>query len=326
MIDQSLSISFSNTTSDVVKDPYWLNMEIVQDEAADGMSVGQAAAIIDALYDISVCGESPDPYNLDGKQEVNNEPSQEDFNTAIRDVIVDANGVFSMPDTCEMSSYNIAGEEGAYDVEIKVFRSHPGTEIYKLRLSNGTASRPRKITERVSHTLEIEETTSYTVDNPIQGRPVIAWVGVNGPDLHITGNTIWWEGKFTGTLQAEFETEYDLIEIHVHGEPTNSQIIEGTLPEGYTGEGWYSGEEDASEITDIQNIQCSVLAFYHYQFEELILNRPEEDSSVSGQEKDDICSALDSNYGYSNTHIGGDDDSPEPYSYDTNCFDECEGN
>ncbi len=323
MTEQSLSIFFSNTTSNVVEDPYWLNMEMVKDEEVDGMSIGEAATVIDALYDISVCGENPDPYNLNEEQEVDNNPTVADFAQTLRDLKVDLPDVFASLDTCELSGYNIAGEEGAYDADIKVFRSHPGTEIYKLRLSNGTASSPRKITERVTHTLEIEEATSYTVDNPILGRPIIAWVGINGPDLNITGNTIWWVGKASGTIRAEFDTEYDLVHIHVHGEPVNSQIIEGTLPEGYAGEGWYTGDEEASEIVDIQNIQCSVLAFYHYQYEELILNRPEEDLSVSGEEKDAICSALNPDYGYSNTHIGGDDD-PPPQSYDTDCFTECE--
>lgn len=302
MSEQSLSIQFVN--EDI--DPYWLHMEIVKEEDEEGMSVGQAASIIDSLYDISVCGANSDPYNVNNTQAVNNDPTPQTFADTLQALML-------TPSSCAM-----AGEEGAYDVDIKVFRSHPGTEIYKLRLSNGTASLPIRKEERVSHTIDVENASHYTFDNPIKDRPVIAWIGFDGPDIHIKGNTIWWDGLVTGTIKAEFDTEYDLVHIHVNGELINSQIIEGTLPPDYLGEGWYSGTNDAYEIVNIQNIQCSVLAFYHYQYEELILNRPEVDSSVTGGSMDFLCNALLGSGGPIDV-----DDGDNPWDYDRDCLNAC---
>jgi hypothetical protein len=59
-------------------------------------------------------------------------------------------------------------------------------------------------------------------------------------------------------------------------------------------------------LTDIQNVQCSVLAFYHYQYEELILNRPENDSSISDDVRYGICQTTVIPWEWA--EITGDDD------------------
>ena len=285
MSDHVLSVSLTNR--EIITDPYWLHMEIVEDQPDDGMTVGQAAAIIDSIYGIETCGESPalmDVWNLQGERDpAPEEPPPEDkFASAI--------SALSLP-SCTNIAATAAGEPGSYDVQIQVFRSHQD-ELYKLRLSNGTSGSPRRTRERVVHTIDVDGKTHITLDNPVIGRPVIVWQGFSGPEINIMGNTLWWDGEVTGTLRAEFDTIYDLLDIHVHGEPTDSEVVVGTMPPGFMGVGWYSGTEDAGEITDLQNIECSVLAFYHYQYQELILNRPEDDETVSDDDRFGICNGL----------------------------------
>lgn len=314
MSETSLSIPFVKPgPEDFITNPYWLYIEVVRDDFEDGMTVGEAAAIIDNLYKVDPCGLIADPYNREGNNPVAEEPPPIDDWAAIL-------AKYNIP-TCDMLEYADDGDVGGYDTEIKVFRSHPGTEIYKLRLSNGTASFPRRVEERVIHTLDAEDVEYLVLNNPIIGRPVIAWIGVDGPDIEVRGNTLLWKGKFTGSIRAEFNTVYDLISIHVHGEPTDSETIDGTLPPGYNGTGWYSGDEDASELENNQSIECSVLAFYHYQFEELVLTKPDKDPSIAGSLAEALCSGItgDGGPGSGSTIIPGD-----PSDKDRICYQEIE--
>lgn len=283
MSNQTLSLSIS--PQETITDPYWINMEIMEDEYADGMTIGAAADIIDALYDIEVCDQdNPDVWNMGGTREPAEEPpTAEKFNDVIGAVA---------PGLADCRNIKSAeADPGSYDVKIKVYRSHE-YEKYKLIVSNGTPGTPRRIdVEQVTETVHVENATHVTMDKPVGGIKNLAWIGASAtPEIKQLGNTFYWEGKVTGTLRAEFGTYHDLINVHVHGQAGESSVITGSMPPEMFGEGWYSGSEDGSELTDIGNIQCSVLAFYHYQYEELQLNRPENDDSVTDDVRYGICS------------------------------------
>jgi len=300
MNNQALSISLSNR--ETITDPYWLNMEIVEDEHVDGMTIGAAAEIIDSLYDIEICGkDNPDLWNMGGTRE----PAEEKFNDVIGSIAP------GLADCRNISS--ITDDPGSYDVQVKVYRSHE-YEKYKFIVSNGTASGPQRIdSEQVTETVHVENATHVTMDKPVGGTINLAWIGASAtPEIKILGNTFYWEGNVTGTLRAEFGTYHDLINVHVHGQAGESSVITGSMPPEMFGEGWYSGSENNAELENIQNIQCSVLAFYHYQYEELQLNRPEDDGSVSDDVRYGIC-ATDVTP-YEGEEIAGDEDGEK------NCF------
>lgn len=285
-------------------DPYWLRMEVVEPPDIE-MTIAEAADFIDELYGTSICGEEDieiNPITHDVE-----EPTATDWDRAFDTINLVA---------CQALSSEAAGDSGAYDTQIKVFRSHR-RELYKLVLSNGTAGAPQLTTERISVVLDIEEQSSITLESPIISRPVISWSGGGGPSISIIGNTLTWGGVYTGTLLAEYNTEYDLINIHVNGiVNTTPQIITGT-DNTWLGTGWYSGDEDGSEITDIQNIECSVLAFYHYQYEELILNSP-DDEGVSDTDLEEICDYADT------THSDGDVTFKGPDISEEACIKSCD--
>jgi len=83
----------------------------------------------------------------------------------------------------------------------------------------------------------------------------------------------------------------------------DSEMVEGT-DSSVMGVGWYSGTESGDEIDDYQDVQCSVLAFYHHQYSEVVLSRPEKDESTTDTDKLNICHFVTSMAG-----AGGDSDS-----------------
>lgn len=275
MGNEKLQINFSLDDQSGIN-PYWLRMELVEPE--DGqMTVGEAADFIDALYNVSLCGEA-DPVE---------EPDGSDWDRAL--------DLISLP-TCD-NLLAMEDDPGSYDCEVRVYRSH-ADELYKIILTNGTIGLVVQKEERVIETIDIEDLHYITLDRPIRDRPVVAWQGIDGPDINITGNTLWWDGYFTGVLRIEFDTAFDLVPVHVHGiNNQDSEVITGT-DESFFGDGWYSGDEDGTELLDINDQQCTLLGFYHYQYEELVLSKPENDESESINE---LCAYAGS------THMAGDD-------------------
>lgn len=296
MTEQSLQINFSLAGGRPV-DPYWLRMEMVKNDDTQ-MTVGEAAGIIDALYDVSICGRTDDEPQTIEEQE---QPTADDWRAALARLRYPS---------CEALA---AAEDdmGAYDAQIKVYRSHQG-ELYKMLLSAGDIRSVVRTEERVTLTLDIEEKSYITLDVPIVHSPVIAWQGVDGPDIRIIGNTLYWDEVFTGVLRAEFNTIYDLVDVHVHGITNeDSEIVSGSSGDGrWLGTGWYSGDEDGTELLDVKDIECAVLAFYHYQFETITLHKPEIDESVPIDDIMAICEWTGS------TTVPGDGD----FGRDGECF------
>lgn len=298
MNEHNLSLNLG--AGDVVIDPYWFNMEIKKDPLEDGMTVADAAGLIDSVYLVKPCatpGEQRDVWD----QDVNNTEASEEAQKRFAEAL--DNGGYGGPDPDATVDDLIP-----YTTTIKIFRSHRA-ELYKLQMANGRAGQAIKRFGRVVHTVNIDGGTSHTFKNPIlrgYKTPVITWQGIQGPQINITGNTIHWDGAVTGTLRAEFYTEWDEVVITVTGDYRDSTMITGTDYGSY-GPGWYSGTEDGSEIDDYQNLDCTVLAFYHFQYEELILNRPAKDESTPEPDRNDIDHFI-------NTMAvdDGDDGEPDP--------------
>ena len=321
MDNPTLSINLGNSAD--ITDPYWLNIEVVEDPAADGMSVAEAASLIDAAYNIKPCESSSENDIWAQGQNIlaGDIWSDSPETTAIDQDTVDATTRFADALAVDyMDDCNVAGVDDyyLYDVEIKVFRSHRD-ESYKLQMANGDASFPARHQERVVKTVDVDKATSVTLDNPIGNwagckAPVARWQGADStPEIHIAHNTLYWEGEVTGTIWIEFDTEWDQLTIKVHGEPRDSEIIEGTVPSINTGTGWYTGSESGAEIEENNSVQCAVLAFYHYQYEELVLSQPEADNSVTSSQKDSMCHFVmktvdDDGVGGSDSDIQDDED------------------
>lgn len=300
MTERTLSIGLTADT-DPIKNPYWLHMEIKKDPLQDGMTIAEAASVIDAVYNIKACEPVETQQNDIWQQEDEGSnrdvwtDDQEATTSSTEDLAAQRRFADSLSAYTTRCDADDLADLVGYDATLKVFRSHRD-ELYKLQMVNGTADAAVKMSGRVVHTIDIDGESSHTFNNPIltipgTKPPVIVWQGLDGPEIHILGNTVYWNGAIKATLRAEFDTEWDEVLIHVTGEFGDSAIIEGTDSSVF-GTGWYSGSESGDEIEDYQSVECSVLAFYHYQYEELVLERPEEDESTTETEKINICSYI----------------------------------
>lgn len=293
-------LSLNLVAAGVLIDPYWFNMEIKKDALQDGMTVAEAATVIDATYNIKAC--EPAETQQHDIWTPTDSGTNKNIWTDAKNTIAEAADTLeakkrfaaSLSDYTQNCAHSLLAipELIAYDVTLKIFRSHQ-SELYKLQMANGTAGPAIKFEGRVVHTVDIDNASSHTFDNPIIRRPVMSWQGFSGPKIHIKGNTAYWEGTVNGILRAEFGTEWDEVTIHVTGDFADSSMIEGT-DNSVMGTGWYSGSESGEEINDYQDVECSVLAFYHFEYEELILNKPEKDESTTETDKLNICHFVNS--------------------------------
>lgn len=293
MNEQTISLSIGQ---DGIIDEYWLNMEIKDDTPDDGMTVAEAADLIDAIYNIKPCEEQD-------KSEIWKQPDTgtdhdvwrdedqaapddgtEDAQRRFAEQIVNSGAWDMNPDTDIQDII-------AYNVTIKIFRSHRD-EHYKLQVTSGFAGSAVRHTGRVVHTVDIDGTNSHTFNNPILYQvgypsPKMAWQGFDGPPINITGNTAYWDGEIKGSLRAEFYTEWDEVTITVTGAGNDTSAILGTDQDTY-GTGFFTGAESGEDIDDYQNIECIVIGFYHLQYQQLQLDRPEDDESTNDTDKDNI--------------------------------------
>lgn len=292
MTEQTLALGLVPGSAPIVN-PYWLHMEIKEDPLQDGMTVAEAAKVIDAIYNIKPC-EPAETQQSEIWQQSDEGTNDDVWTSGGAETLDDAKTLAAQrrfvdaisPFTTRCGADSLSELIG-YDVTIKIFRSHRD-ELYKLQAANALLEQPIKFEGRVKHTVEIDNQNSHTFNNPIIRRPVLSWQGFSGPKIHIIGNTAYWDGLVKGTLRAEFDTEWDEVTIHVTGEYSDSEMITGTDMSTY-GTGFYLGSESGEEIDDYQDIECSLLAFYHLQYEEIILNRPEDDESTTDTDKLNIC-------------------------------------
>jgi hypothetical protein len=306
MSERSLTISYQNRST--VDDPYWLRMQVHEDEP-NTVTVGEAADIIDELYSTSPCDDEPTPEEIE-------EPTG-----SVWDKAFDKTKLVSCDNLDAMDT-----DPGAYDVKIRVYRSHQD-EVYKLVLSNGIAQRPIRVEDQEVEILEVEDSYSVTLKSPVYKNFKAVWTDIDGPRIKRNGNTLSWSVKTTGTLRVEYGTIYDLVDIHVTGQHTDQSALFGTV-DPWMGTGWYSGSEVDDQLDSIQDTECQVLAFYHYQYESLTLTKPETDSSISSTDLEEICQ-------YAGTVHRGDsngfgdgrydvDDCKEACGDDETCKKDCE--
>ncbi len=310
MGNYTTSITFANLS--FIEDSYWLNMEIKEDVINDGITVAEAADMIDAAYDIQICGVEQLPKVDDEVIPIEGDNIWSPALDTQRIALANQEAAIRFADAIKVAGYVdncddiTVSDLVSYEVTLKIFKSHID-EPYKLQISQGSASHPIKHREMVVHHIQVDDQTQVTLDNPIIDHPIITWEGINGGTIHIKGNTLYWDTPQTGSIRAEFYTEWDEVTITVVEEPqlpTVGVVLGDFVPS--FGTGWYTGEEQDTEVVSYKNIQCSVLGFYHYQYEELLLDSPERDESTTDIEKESMCSFVD--IALSSTDVDGSSD------------------
>jgi len=214
MNNQSLTINFNIDTSSgsSVSSTRFVRLEQILPEP-DIATLGEVAELLESLYDIDPCTDivtQPE----EGVEVINPPFSFETFEQVIANQ-------FKLP----VCSTDTAGN---WDTQVKVIISNIG-DSYRLNLSNGMVTRTVVTEEVIRLNIDIDKESGTLLQYPILGRSedVFQWngsvinedgTGVVPPEIVQLGNSLNWDGEFTGSLTVEYMTRYDLVDVLVYGE------------------------------------------------------------------------------------------------------------
>jgi len=229
------------------EDGYWLTIEqVLPDEK---ITTGEAAVMIDALFDLTPC---KDPIES-GTEPVEEPPADmtEALDKIAEKVEVDLSA-------CERRL------TGTYQTDLKIVRSHPDIP-YTLRLSVGEILETVLIESTVAENLDVKAASSVTLTMPVQSGLACTWLGtvigpkgpIDPPTIKAAGNTLFWAGVATGTIRAEYASIHDVVTVEIPG-----------LPD--------SPGSDRGEPQD-----STALAFYHYQVFPCDITPPPDDNEAT---------------------------------------------
>ncbi len=251
MTNKSTTVSFRNP-SDSLVDKYWIRLEQV--EIKETVTLGEAADLVDTIFDIDPCVEpeedandevetEPIPDNPD--EEITEETIESVFAPELpmeRDVFNDAIKTWLPMDMCQHDG------KGNWITQVKVILSTPG-DLYTLRLTNGEILGTVTTDEEINTHIEVDDKSGIALDYPVVGGDSFEWgnSSTSAPLIIRTGNVLNWGEKITGSIIAKYLTRYDLVDILVYG----------------------SEEGDLGE--------CEVIGFYHGLVDEVNLKIPEDE-------------------------------------------------
>ena len=218
MTVQTLTITYQVPAGSVVDDPLWLRLE-QELLAEDIATVADAAAVLDALYELEPCEDRPDNEesgSLTNPPQEDEEPTTADLATAAQ--TIDYLGCDIEPD-------------GSVAVVVRIIRADP-TRPYVLRITGGRvvpaafgqAAVPVTVQEEHQQHLLVEAADSVVLDYPVVSGFSAQWLGpvigdgpIAKPTINRTGTTLHWDGTVTGTIAVRYLTTYDRATVLVYG-------------------------------------------------------------------------------------------------------------
>ncbi len=254
------------------EDGWWLTIEQVKDDEL--LTAGEAAAAIDALFDLTPC---KDPIET-GEEEAEQPPT--DMSAALDKI---AEKVPVDLTACERRL------TGTYQAQLRIVRSHPDLP-YTLRFSVGKVIEAVVTEKTIIVNLDVKSVSSIILPSPVRSGLSCSWqgsvIGPNGsvtpPTIQAKGNTLFWAGICTGTIRAEYQTIEDLVTVEIPGVPN------------------FAGS-DRGEPQD-----ATAIAFYHYQAYTADITPPNDD------DEDDLAEVCGWGPTVSYELPEGDDPEPPP--------------
>lgn len=239
MSETSFSITFSDSTT-AVDCNYWIRLEVVKQED-DTVTLSEVADIVDAAFDVNVCGvEDPpaeeDPVSTEELIEGIDEPPQTVDFAALFQYIYG----LSDYDPCKVNPAT-----GKYEAQVRMYLSHPHDLEYKFIAENGEVLSTIITSESVDGNIEVNG-NSITLEKPIASE-VTASVTIK----EILGSTVYFEEEIEDSVHFSYQSQHYLITVEV---PASENFEE-------TGEAG----------------KCKCLGFFHGCVDEIILTPPEDD-------------------------------------------------
>lgn len=236
-----------------------LEQEATKDASA---TIGDAAELLDELYDRDPCVESEEEETEQQEGEETAEPpmSKEEFWQKVQDLL-DLT-------TCEDDSADIVG--------LQVFRSHKELP-YTLVLENGNQGETTLVTQLKKETIAVAAASSFLFKFPVDpGSLKYSWSSaragdgttITGPAVEASGTTGKIERAVTGIIRVEYTTSFDRVAV--------------TIPRG----------------SDGQPGSCHVRGLYHGLVEEIDIVAPPVDEQIDEPAKELICDGGEGEYNW----------------------------
>nr|WP_321465168.1 hypothetical protein [uncultured Desulfobulbus sp.] len=194
MTTQTLTINYTGPASLV--DGYWIRIE--QDADDETATISDAAALIDALYDLDPCETSDDDADATDTASLSLTSSSPTSTMAE-----------AIEETLELSYCN-SDYDGLVEVEIRVIRSHLA-EDYVLRLDGGSVVETVQGDSIVNVTQEITEELTLPY-------PVVSGFSCTPEPVKRNGNTLRFAASQVGHMMvATYRTKWDAVTVKVDG-------------------------------------------------------------------------------------------------------------
>lgn len=218
MTAHTLALNYSLSAGSVINDSLWLRLQ-QENIAADVATVGDAAAVLDALYDIEPCVDPGD--------------GEESTLTSVSDPL-SALTKEDLTAAAAAIDYSLCDQEpdGSVNVTVRIIRSDLSWP-YQLRISGGRVvasvpgevAAPVEVRELYRQNMVVESASSIVLDYPVVSGFSAQWIGavlgengrVDAPTINRTGTTLHWAGNVTGIIAVSFNTVYEVATIRVEG-------------------------------------------------------------------------------------------------------------
>ncbi len=194
-MSSTLTITYAPAADTDEQEEYFITLEQVKAED-DTLTLAEAADLIDAAYDIDPCEDEDEDSDEDEDEEITDEDVQEfiDYIQGNLDLSV-----------CELD------EDGSYETEIKVYRSHLSLP-YVLRLTAGEVISTVTETETVSESIDCDGQSYATLSRGYYGD-----LECDVPVKSILGSTVNFEEEQEGAVSLAYTSRYDLVTVKVGG-------------------------------------------------------------------------------------------------------------
>lgn len=211
-MNSQFSIQFSSSDTSSPEFSITLTQEI-EDETA---TVGEAAELVDAIFDIELC--DPPPEEDEPKEPV----PEEDFEEIVT----------------EKFDMNLCYINDGFDylTHVIVDRSDD-TVPYTLRITNGKLGDTVVTSEEISEHIEVNSQTYVDLKYHPVGEVETSWgdSSTDTPKITVTGKRLSWEGEATGSISAVYLSKYEVVEVTVFGDTENKEYGECTVIAFYYG-------------------------------------------------------------------------------------------
>lgn len=257
MEQRSLTVTYTPLESGDAESR-WLRIEQEKPDEDETISVAEAAAIIDSLYNIEPCDDGMGGGGEETDED--KEPEEEVVEEALAEMLRRA---------------GVCHEEEYWTAVIRVYRSHKWPETYEIRSETATVESTEPVRESYRQDVEVSGAV-IELDMPYDG----ALTGIPASvQWEVRGSTVNLDRPVNGHLRLRYDTRYERVTLRV---PTDSGDTDPQAAIGVVGSG--DAKRQRPELPS-----AAVAVFWGDLAASCELEPPEQDDEIPPEELARIC-------------------------------------